>query len=141
MKKVVINSCYGGFGLSDLAYERLIELGIPVRKYIEEKRNKKTGLYEPENLNDGRIIFDRTLSPESRFCDADRIKYLGRYWDSWIDQERDNPLLVKVVEELGKKSWGQHAQLSIVEIPDDVKYEISEYDGIEHIAEEHRTWF
>jgi hypothetical protein len=30
--------------------------------------------------------------------------------------------------------------LEIVEIPDDVEYTIEEYDGLEHIAEKHRTW-
>jgi hypothetical protein len=30
--------------------------------------------------------------------------------------------------------------LRIVEIPDGVEWHISEYDGIEHIAENHRTW-
>jgi hypothetical protein len=28
----------------------------------------------------------------------------------------------------------------VVEIPDGTDYEISEYDGNEHIAEKHRTW-
>jgi len=27
-----------------------------------------------------------------------------------------------------------------VEIPDDVKWHIHEYDGLEHVAEDHRTW-
>ena len=33
-----------------------------------------------------------------------------------------------------------YAQLKIVEIPDDVKWIVEEYDGIELIAEVHRTW-
>ena len=45
-KEIVINKCYGGFGLSNEAYEQLIKWGIPVRKYINEKRNPKTGLYD-----------------------------------------------------------------------------------------------
>ena len=44
--KIVKNSCFGGFGLSDEAYEKLIEYGIPVGKYHEEPRNPKTGLYD-----------------------------------------------------------------------------------------------
>ncbi len=30
--------------------------------------------------------------------------------------------------------------MQIVEIPDDVDWEVMEYDGMEHIAEKHRTW-
>ena len=28
-----------------------------------------------------------------------------------------------------------------VEIPDDVEWQIEEYDGTEHISEKHRTWY
>ena len=54
--------------------------------------------------------------------------------------ERTDPLLIKVIEELGKKADGQFARLEIVEIPDDVEWKIEEYDGSEWIAEKHRTW-
>lgn len=33
-----------------------------------------------------------------------------------------------------------HADLKIVEIPPDVDWEINEYDGVEWVAETHRTW-
>ncbi len=54
--------------------------------------------------------------------------------------ERHDPRLVEVVERLGKESFGGFAELKVVEIPDDVEYEICEYDGDEWIAEVHRTW-
>lgn len=144
--KVVINKCFGGFGLSEAAYEKLIEWGVPVRKYVEQQRNKETGLYEPQPLNDGEVIFDRELTP----ADADSFaalyhKYkpsraMERYWDSWTRQSRTHPMIVRVVEELGQAADGPFAELSVVEIPDGVEYSIEEYDGREHIAEEHRTW-
>ena len=56
------------------------------------------------------------------------------------DIARDNPELVKVVEEMGFAASGPCAHLEIVEIPDDVKWHIHEYDGVEHVAEDHRTW-
>ena len=56
------------------------------------------------------------------------------------DIARDDPALVKVVEELGQKSWGSCAELKVVEIPDDVKWHVDEYDGLEHVAEDHETW-
>ena len=55
------------------------------------------------------------------------------------DIKRDDPILIKVVEELWKEASGWFAQLEIIEIPDDVEWHIEEYDGNEHIAENHRT--
>jgi hypothetical protein len=48
--------------------------------------------------------------------------------------------LVAVVEELGKEANGTYSELKVVEIPSDVKWHISEYDGDEWVAENHRTW-
>ena len=56
------------------------------------------------------------------------------------DLERNDPLLIQVVEELRKGADGDHAELKIVEIPDDVEWQIDEYDGVEWVAEKHRTW-
>jgi hypothetical protein len=28
----------------------------------------------------------------------------------------------------------------VIEIPDDVEWEVEEYDGLEWVAEKHRTW-
>ena len=57
------------------------------------------------------------------------------------DIPRDDLSLIQVVEELGEKANGRHAYLKIVEIPDDVQWEISEYDGAEWVSEKHRTWY
>lgn len=147
MKKVVINKQYGGFGLSDTAYEWLIGRGIKVGRYYKEPRNPETGLYDitlPEN--EGEIIFDRSLTPESEKTEIDRLterdnyRIMGRYWETWIDDKRDWDLLVECVEELGEKANGNHASLKVVEIPDDVDYEIDEYDGLETVHEKHRSW-
>ena len=54
--------------------------------------------------------------------------------------ERNDLALIQVIEELGIKAFGNYSNLKIIEIPDDVKWEIHEYDGYEHIAEKHRTW-
>jgi hypothetical protein len=58
------------------------------------------------------------------------------YWE--ID--RDNPVLIQVIEQLGDNAGGRYSSLKIVEIPDDVEWHIHEYDGLEYIAENHRTW-
>jgi len=55
--------------------------------------------------------------------------------------DRTNPDLIRVVETLGKKADGMCAKLKVVEIPDGIRYTIEDYDGAEHIAEEHKTWY
>ena len=87
--KVVINACYGGFGLSPGAKEYLRKLGTE---------------------------------------------------DNIYEIKRNHPALVKVVEELGEKANTPCSKLKIVEIPDEIDWVIEEYDGIEHVAEAHRTW-
>lgn len=54
---------------------------------------------------------------------------------------RTNPRLIKLMETKGSE-WcsGRFAELKIVEIPDDIAWEITEYDGMEQIEEVHRIW-
>ena len=60
-----------------------------------------------------------------------------RYAD---DLDRDDSDLVQCLETLAEAANGNHSELKIVEIPGDVDWMICEYDGIEWIAERHRTW-
>lgn len=53
---------------------------------------------------------------------------------------RNDPLLIEIVERLGKAANGKFGELKIVEIPDGVDWEIEEYDGNEWVSEVHRTW-
>lgn len=114
--KVVINKCHGGFGLSDKGIE-----------YFGELKNlnliKQKGTYF-------------TLSGYDWY--VGEIADANYFSDSSI--ARDDPDLVRVVEELGEEASGKYAELRIVEIPDGVEWEIEEYDGLEWVAEKHRTW-
>ncbi|HEX7909932.1 MAG TPA: hypothetical protein VF534_17830 [Paraburkholderia sp.] len=126
--KIVINACYGGFSISKKAAEFMAERGSErARRELEEHA--------------------KPLDPDDRF-DAISIKY-GKertfHGYGYVDglegrYERDDPLLVAAVETLGEEAGGSYTNLKIVEIPDDVEWEIDEYDGFEHIAEKHRTW-
>jgi hypothetical protein len=91
--KIVINKCYGGFGLSKEAMDL----------YLEKKGMQGEKIHP-------------------------------------LEIERDDPVLVEVVEELGILASGNYAEVEVVDIPDDVKWEIEEYDGNEWVAEVHRTW-
>lgn len=118
--KVVINDDFGGFGLSDLAFEKLLERkGIAFEK-IKNDRHDIVHYYKKGYLEDD----EHYLSPYE-FTD-----------------DRADVDLIAVLEELGiEKSNGQHASLKILEIPNDIEWQVEEYDGHEHIAEKHRTWY
>ena len=60
----------------------------------------------------------------------------------WSDRDiaRDDPVLVAIVRELGVDADTRYAKLKIVEVPYEVEWQIEEYDGVEWVAEKHRTW-
>jgi hypothetical protein len=51
-----------------------------------------------------------------------------------------HPKLVEAVELLGEAANYSCADLHVVEIPDDVNWEIQDYNGRESIHEVHRVW-
>ena len=111
--KVIVNACYGGFSLSDKAIELLFE--------------KKRWNLVKEVLDSGFTSYYKDSIGENNFF------YEG-------DLDRNDPELVAVVEELGDEANGWPAELKIIDIPDDVEWFVQEYDGLEWIAEKHRTW-
>jgi hypothetical protein len=54
--------------------------------------------------------------------------------------DRNDTVLVQLVEELGQAANTPYSELKVVEIPVGVKWVIEEYDGLEWVAEVHRTW-
>ena len=68
---------------------------------------------------------------------------LGLPWDGYgfaFCDDRTNPALVAVVEKLGQAASGKLSDLEVIEVPDDLAYDIEDYDGIETIHETHRSW-
>ena len=108
--KVVINRCYGGFGLSFEACRLIAER----KGWTVATDDYDYEYFIPELGKDQRI------EP--------------------YDLERSDPDLVAVVEMLGEEADGFGAELKVVSIPDEVKWYIDDYDGMEKIREEHRTW-
>ena len=141
MTKVVINKCYGGFGLSHEAVMRYFEIkGINV--YPEQGKDYwKFWTYwtvKPEDrieLKEGEDFYKMSIEDRRAYNEAHSAQTIYER-----EIERHDPALIQAVEELGSKANGSHAELSVVEIPDDINYIIEEYDGMEHIAEAHRTW-
>ena len=99
-RRIVVNTKYGGFSLSQQAQDLFKELTKDVER--------------------------------------------PSYW--FIDQDvrRDDPVLLHVVDTLGLQACsGTFSALGIAEIPDDIPddgWMIRDYDGIEWVAENHRTW-
>jgi hypothetical protein len=113
--QIVINSEFGGFGLSAEAFARYLDIkGI---KYETQEKWWQKNIF----FHEGHVGEDD-------------------YWLSEYDIGREDPALVQVVQELGEKANGPYSALKIVTIPDDVEYYIDEYDGMESIHENHRTW-
>lgn len=72
-----------------------------------------------------------------------RVRELGMELDEFehsFSSLRSHPILISVIEEMGGRANGVGADIQIVDIPDDVQWTIQEYDGLEWVAEKHRTW-
>jgi len=132
--KVVINKCYGAFHLSDEAEIELIKrecihtvLMLPEAYYGKDwkgawKRAWADALankvFRP-NIYEGRIVHEE---------------------HGVNDNDRSCVHLVDVVEYLGDAATGTNAELKVIEIPDGINYVIRNYDGIETVEEDHRSW-
>ena len=53
---------------------------------------------------------------------------------------REDEKLIKIIEELGEDANSSFSNFKIVEIPDDMKYVIDDYDGVETLHEDVETW-
>jgi len=61
----------------------------------------------------------------------------NRNWEAY----RAHPDLIKAIEKIGvENAGGACAELEIIEIPDGIEWYISDYDGIETLHEQHRSW-
>lgn len=134
--KYVINKCFGGFGLSEKALRRLYELGCkeiatPVAEYYGKGWEKDVAIALERNANKELSIFKTVLAD-------DNTVVLSESFSTYASDPlkgRAHPLLVQVVEELGEESWGWASHLTVVDVPEGIDVEITEYDGQESIRE------
>lgn len=143
MTKVVINAQYGGFSLSKEGMQRYCEIkNIPY--WIEDDTKFKTmGIFTVWTTPPETRIESKEGEEFYKMSMEDRMAYNRQYSEQTIscrDIARDDEALVQLVEEDAEKYAGRCATLKVVDIPDDVKWQIEEYDGYEHVAEQHRTW-
>lgn len=145
MKKIVINNCYGGFSFSPEATLWLFNNG-----YDEEGFKAPVKDYFGEDIDANNILGYQTSLERWRDYVKNPTKKKGmlliiftpdeQYVLNNRPRKRDHELVVKCVEELGKKANGSCAKLKVVKIPNNVEYVIEEYDGSESIHETHRSW-
>jgi hypothetical protein len=137
--KIVINRCYGGFEMSRKAEdEYLRRKGKQAYFYKQTKYEFRNGVNE----------YQRILADDNEFFHYTTTKDLGETCNKFPDKtlfmdrsvERTDPDLICVVEHLGKAASGPCSELSIIDIPDGIEYEIDEYDGLESVEETHRSW-
>lgn len=149
--KIVINKCYGGFGISVAALKELVKLNsdaiesfTPKNYYGGESENyKNSDKWEEswkDDFKDYKHIGDGFMADGQGYnIYKDGLLYSLK--DRCEYEMRANKDLVSVVEKMGTEiASASLAKLAVVEIPDDVEWEISDYDGIETIREKHRTW-
>ena len=133
--KVILNKCYGGFGVSEKAYRLYAKKkGIDLYLYVWEygKRHRKI------EHDDGRhtvYYFTKDFGEEVYFQKEDWDYHL--YLDC---AHREDKALIECVEELGASADGPYARLVVVDIPDGMKYVIDDYDGWETLHEKVREW-
>jgi hypothetical protein len=136
MTKILVNRCFGGFSFSEVAIKRYAALkGL---KLYPERREYITIFWtvpkserpiQPFPWNEAPLE-DRHAFNET--CDRQTIDERPK--------DRTDPIWIQVFEDLGEKANGTHAKIALVEIPDNVKWEITEYDGMETVREISRTW-
>ena len=116
IRPVIINICHGGFSLSHEAILRYHELQGQAIYWRDTEYADILLYYTDSHMEETSAWYDRDLA-------------------------RDDPYLVRVVREMGgEAAGGAMSVLKVVEIPEDVEWQIQEYDGQEWVAERHRTW-
>ena len=133
--RIAINNCYGGFGLSHKAIKRYAELRgfqlISVKSPMDKSKTPK--ILTDEEAQKAFMVHYYKGSFDSKNGDNNYFSDRGIL--------RTDAVLLEVIDELGTAANGRCAKIKIIEIPDDVDWEINEYDGIEHVAEKHRAWY
>ncbi len=111
MTKGAYNACYGGFNLSDAAYEAWLD-----RKEIAWEKNPNP-----------------RYSSMTEYHKKGQIGVSGAHLYHDFDDLRSDPDLIEIIEEMGEDSNGSCASLRIEEIAAGEQYRIDEYDGMESV--------
>lgn len=158
--KIAINRCFGGFVLSPYAEQRYAELTGRECYFFKQDYNKTyvdaPHEYTPIAIEEASgILFYVCLDIPNPMEIFSKKLWRDMTRDEQIEQnslydkhvirlgnlKRNDPLLIQIIEELGEQANGSCAELKIVEIPNDVNWEINDYDGMESVRETSREWW
>lgn len=144
--KIVVNKCYGGFSISTKCLDRYAELlGKKVYHFTHDYTKKYKSFEDREYIpfvgkgkRDEIFVYSFTVPNPNDF---DQNILWKKHHMSNSPDDRTDKLLIQAIEEVGvEESSGSYAKLEIIEIPDNVDWEIDEYDGFESVHEKHRSW-
>ena len=142
MTRIAVNKCYGGFSISA---EALVEL-VKMKSDVIESMSLKDYTGDQSTMDEYKAHHTYASFKKIGGFEAEEYGVLHKdnmvYFlkDKHDNETRTHKDLIYVIEKMGEKSWGRCSQLDIVEIPDNVNWEIDEYDGMESVDEVHRSW-
>lgn len=135
--KIMLNKCYGGFGFS---YDFWL-------RYYKEVKNIELYIYKREYDYGDIMIYKKVSEIEKRssFFSSiilssvdlgDRVNQDSLYNSEFIispsaRELREDKNAIRIFEENPELYNGWAANIVVVDIPDGMKYTISDYDGIE----------
>lgn len=134
--KVAYNACFGGFSLSYAGVKRYAELkGMKLYSFVDARLvdGKPLDFRAPER-------YRRATEEEAakafmvHYCTTPEYSN-DSYWSSYdVRNDRADPVLIQVIEELGKEANGECSNLKIADVPKGTLWRIDEYDGNESVA-------
>lgn len=140
MTKIVINADFGGFSISETAvYALAARKGLTV--YKEGVRWDSIYWIVPPT-DPGRIQFHKTWANWVNEPLSNRQStnaFHAAHTLSIRPEDRTDPDLISVIEELGESANGDHATLEIVEVAKGTLYRITEHDGYESVETQENT--
>jgi hypothetical protein len=140
--EILLNKCYGGFGLSDKAkYEIAKRKGLTLYMYVA-LGDDFGGDYEfvsDEDFLSGKYSSGSSAFKNIVWCTKDLgYKVIdedvrNNIYKGWDDEEthRTDKDWVEAVKKLGASASALLADLAVISIPDGYYYTINDYDGVE----------
>lgn len=139
--KIIVNRCYGGFQVSAEAYKRYAQK-IRINIFFYKEKNVKPSIQGYIYIKvDSSLIENNTFFYVQTVDLGDEVNELPNETSLYLDGDyRTDSKLIETVEELKGRASTQASKLEVIEIPDDVDWEIDDYDGMETVHEKHRSW-
>ena len=128
--KVILNKAIGGWGYSvpdEIYYEYAKKCGITIYK-VDHLYDEVFATVPPKEYSQ--------LLKQSDLMELENREALYELLFIITEEYRFDPDLISIVENFDPEK----TSLRVFEIPDDIKYYISRYDGLETLHEEHRRW-